>query len=316
MPVQMLSMGVNGVLVAVEDGALVVKVINPSGGSGTIPTGITPAEAFANPTTALPVGSFNMLYNGATWDRQLEAPSADAQARTGLAAAAQALYNGATYDRRRGAPAADAQAATGLAAAALMVFNGATWDRIKAAVANGGTITPVTGVQAHIPYMYDNGASVWQPMTGARSVNDANTLGVGQVVAPWIYNGTNFDRTRNNHEVTISASAARTASANSADQTNYNARAVTVVIDITVIAVATTLTVTIKGKDTLSGKYYTLLTTTALALVGTTAIQVGIGLPDTANVSANKVLPRIWRVEITNSDGNSITYSIGANYVN
>lgn len=300
MPVESTGIGSRNTMLVIEDGAVWVKVIGGSSGGGTIPTGITPADAFANPTTALPVGGFNMVYNGATWDMQREAPSADAQARTGLAAAANMVWNGATWDRAQ-------SDATGKAKVSLYGNNAAAGDTAlkvdstgSLKIYGGGSLTGADGAS--------------NSLTGIPATGDAT----GRLLAgaPYGFNGTTWDRIRNNHEVTLLASAARTASVNTSDQVNYNARSIVVTIDITAIAVATTLTVAIKYKDTLSGKYVTLLTSAALAVVGTTSLQVGAALPDTANLSANKAVPRVWRVEITNSDANSITYSASAQYIN
>jgi hypothetical protein len=118
------------------------------------------------------------------------------------------------------------------------------------------------------------------------------------------YNGAFYDRARNNHETTVLASAARTAAINSADQTNFNARTLYLTWDITAAGTGT-LTLTIKYKDSLSGKYVTLLASAA---------QTGVGTA--ANTVAKEALPRVWRAEVTGADGSSWTYSCSANYTN
>jgi hypothetical protein len=140
------------------------------------------------------------------------------------------------------------------------------------------------------------------------------TGGLGNLaVFGMLYNGSSIDRPRNNHEVTVLASAARTAAINSSDQTNYNARTLYLTWDITA-ATTGTLTLTIKYKDTLSGKYVTLLASAAQTGVGTVALKVGPDLTATANLIAKEALPRLWRAEVTGSDGSSWTYSVSANY--
>lgn len=85
---------------------------------------------------------------------------------------------------------------------------------------------------------------------------------------------------------------------NGADQTNENASGLTLIIDITAITgTGPTLTVTIEGKDPVSGKYYTLLASAALAAVATTVLRVFPGSTVTANVAANAMLPKTWRVK-------------------
>lgn len=88
---------------------------------------ITPADAYANPTTANQMWSLNGLFNGTTWDRQRE-PTADALAVTGLSASAGQAFNGGSWDRIRTAT-ADALASTGIQTGNPSLFNGATFDR-------------------------------------------------------------------------------------------------------------------------------------------------------------------------------------------
>jgi hypothetical protein len=129
------------------------------------------------------------------------------------------------------------------------------------------------------------------------------------------YNGAFYDRARNNHETTVLASAARTAAINSADQTNFNARTLYLTWDITAAGTGT-LTLTIKYKDSLSGKYVTLLASAAQTGVGTVTLKVGPDLTAAANTVAKEALPRVWRAEVTGADGSSWTYSCSANYTN
>lgn len=117
-----------------------------------------------------------------------------------------------------------------------------------------------------------------------------------------------------NGSYTIHESAARTAAPTNVDQHNEACSGVHVIVDYTARAAATTLTVTVEGKDPASGKYYTLLQSAALALA-TTVLKVFPGATPAANLAANDILPRTWRVIVTPSDGNSATYSVGASLV-
>ncbi len=94
----------------------------------------------------------------------------------------------------------------------------------------------------------------------------------------------------------VSLSAAGAGTTNSADQTNIAGNGAKCVVDITVAGGTPTLTVTIQGKDTASGKYYTILTSAALASVSTTVLTVFPAAPVTANVSANDEIPHVWRL--------------------
>lgn len=115
-------------------------------------------------------------------------------------------------------------------------------------------------------------------------------------------------------EVELLASAARTASINSPNQNNYNASGVIITIDVTAIVTAPSVTFTVKYFDTLSTKWVTLLTSAAITTVSTTTLKIRPGLTAVANLVANDVLPRIWRLEAVHANANSITYSCSANY--
>jgi len=115
---------------------LAVDVTRVQGTVTTTTSGsVTPADAYANPTTATQSFSLLGVFNGSTWDRQRTA-SGDAMAATGMAASGMMSFNGSTWDRRRSAT-GDAMAATGMAASGLMGFNGSTWDRLRADTTNG-----------------------------------------------------------------------------------------------------------------------------------------------------------------------------------
>lgn len=109
-----------------------------------------------------------------------------------------------------------------------------------------------------------------------------------------------------------------TASANGPDLDNLSSRAAQVVIDITSITGTTpTATFTVQGKDEASGKYYTLLATTALNAVATTVLKIGPGLTAAANSVANDVMPRTFRVICTT--GGTITdldCTVGVSLIN
>lgn len=111
--------------------------------------------------------------------------------------------------------------------------------------------------------------------------------------------------------ITLAAQGAGTV--NSADQTNVNGRGLHLTIDITVQGGTPTTTVTIQGKDPVSGKYYTILVSTALAAVATTVLRVYPGLTAAGNLIANDILPRTWRVSATVGGGTpAVTATIAA----
>lgn len=106
-------------------------------------------------------------------------------------------------------------------------------------------------------------------------------------------------------------SAARTATTLvSADQTNVGGNGVHVVLDTTAFT-SGTVTLTIQGKDPASGKYYTLLAGAAVVGTSTNVYKVCKGCPVTTNISANDMLPTVWRISISGASTPISTYSVG-----
>jgi hypothetical protein len=118
-----------------------------------------------------------------------------------------------------------------------------------------------------------------------------------------------------NLALTLLASAVRSASSNTADQKNRNCRGLQLIIDVTAVPTVDTVTFTIKGKDPVSGKYYTLLASSAIVAVSTVTLRVYPGLTAAANLVVSDVLPLDWRVEITHSAATNFTYSVGAQLI-
>lgn len=84
-----------------------------------------------------------------------------------------------------------------------------------------------------------------------------------------------------------------------------------VVVDLTAFVTAASLTVTIRGRDIASNKVYTLLASAAITAVSTVVLRVGQGLPATANISANDVVPPSLQIFADLGNANSHTYSVG-----
>lgn len=110
---------------------------------------VTPADAYANPTTANQMWSLNGVFNGTTWDRMRSA-TADALAVTGIQAVGNMGFNGGTWDRFRTAT-ADALASTGIQTGNPSLFNGATFDRQDGISATNNTATTSIGAAYTVP---------------------------------------------------------------------------------------------------------------------------------------------------------------------
>jgi hypothetical protein len=125
----------------------------------------------------------------------------------------------------------------------------------------------------------------------------------------------NLNSTARPADGTALTSAARTASVDSSDVINTHGKGLHLVIDVTSITLTPSITVTIQGKDVVSGKYYTVLASAAITTVSTTVLKVHPALTAAANLVANDLLPRTWRVSVVNADADSITYSVGYSVV-
>lgn len=157
-----------------------------------------------------------------------------------------------------------------------------------------------------------NVVDVGQP---ADSLSHTGLFGLTTRAIMQAYNGTTYDRWRNNQGITALASAARTASTNSADLVNYNHQGAHFIIDVTSVTDSPSITPTIEGKCPVSGVYYTILTGSSINSVGTTVLKVHPGIAGVANAAANDILPRIFRISVAHADTDSITYSVGVNLV-
>lgn len=88
------------------------------------------------------------------------------------------------------------------------------------------------------------------------------------------------------------------ATVNGSDLENLGSRGAHVVIDITAISgTSPTATFTVEGLDPISGKYYTILASTALNATGTTVLRIFPGLTASANVTVNDLIPPAFRVK-------------------
>lgn len=141
---------------------------------------------------------------------------------------------------------------------------------------------------------------------------DSSTIAATTCVRaiPMNFNGTNLDRNYNNIEATLLASSARTTTQTSADIVNYNGSALIVVLDMTNVGTGS-VTVSIEGKDSASGKYYNILSGSAITTNSTNRYRVGRDLLAVANSVAQDYLPRIFRIVVTANNANSATYSVG-----
>lgn len=111
-------------------------------------------------------------------------------------------------------------------------------------------------------------------------------------------------------EFVVLADASRTASVNSADIENRGWRGGNFRINI-VSQGTGSITATIQGKDVLTGNYYTILASPAMAAnAGENILKVYPGLTPSANAVSNDSLPRRFRVSVVANNANAVEYSI------
>lgn len=149
--------------------------------------------------------------------------------------------------------------------------------------------------------------------TVTTSGSDGSATGTGNLQTQayaYGFNGTSWDRTRHNTDVTLLASASRTTTQNSGGITTYNARGINVYVNITAVGTGS-ITLNILGVDPVSGSTYTILASAALVANAFTVYKVYPGGAVTANVSANDHLPRVIQVNVVANNANAVTYSVG-----
>ncbi len=177
------------------------------------------------------------------------------------------------------------------------------------------TGTELTGKSTLLVSVVGNAGKV---IEADSNLTDSDQLGRQIGVASALFNGSTWDRFRNNVEATLLASAARTGTTSSADETNFNAKGVLVFFDITAVPGLDTVTLSIEAKDPVSGKYFTLLDGGAQSAVGQFLYAVYPGVADTEakfDAFEEMPLPRTWRITVTHSGTGSFTYSVGASYI-
>lgn len=103
----------------------------------------------------------------------------------------------------------------------------------------------------------------------------------------------------------------------SPDQTNSFAKGVVVGINTTVNSGTVSVTVAIQGKDRVSGQYYSICTSAALAATAFTTLSTYPGQAATANVACALPLPPTWRVHVVSGAGVSPNFNmtIGAGLI-
>lgn len=162
----------------------------------------------------------------------------------------------------------------------------------------------------------DNGSGISPAIISQFSSQDgylsvANTLLTGSMLGA--YNGTSWDRWRNNQEGILLASSPRSATTNTGAQTNHNARGIILTIDITALTTGS-IQPYIYGVDPVTGTTYALHSgVTAFNTVGKNVLVL---YPTTGTVGGhvksfiNGILPKKFYMAVVHGDSTPVTYSM------
>lgn len=190
--------------------------------------------------------------------------------------------------------------------AANLVFNGTTWDRMRA-FATGLLRVGLSDTAGNGP--------VHISASGSDAFDFDAVYRLGAYASNYGYNGSTWERQRQNTEATALTSAARTAATQSADITNHNARGILVWLNITAASGTGGLVLRVQAKGPTSGEYVNLnAATAALTATGTYTYLIYPGSGAAAgdiNQVTSAPLPRTWRIAIAVGDASSYTYSVG-----
>jgi hypothetical protein len=182
--------------------------------------------------------------------------------------------------------------------------------RLTTATTAGTTTLNVWGAQTtYTPIVSTQPVSGTVGVTGyptaAASADGLANPTITQIGAAALnFNGTTWDRVRNNVSAAVDTSSARTASGTGVTFTNHNGGAVSFWLNVTAVS-GTTPTMTARlqwspdNGTTWLDMDTTNLQTVSITATGNFTLHVGRGLPVTANRSANLPAPRLMRLAWT-----------------
>jgi len=205
--------------------------------------------------------------------------------------------------KRRAAPRAE-----------IMVWDGSEWVKVIGDTASGDA------VRVRLRHGDTDIGAI-----GTDSDGKSNTISAVKAGAfMQSFNGSTWDRWRNNTNITVLPSATRTASGKSADQTNYNAKGVIIWLYISAVSGTFTagegLEVGVAAKDPVTGGFYYIAPRIGpYTTKGGRELLIYPGCTDTGGQFEGKndvPLPRVWRVYyIITGTNPSFTFSVGASLI-
>lgn len=306
-----------------------VDDVTASATTDTVTCTQTVAGVSGNSTNLTSTGGARVVLSGATFANGTDADTVEVNGLTYTAVAgAKANNTEFSIDTSNDAAAIDlADAITNDSRTGTLndVTAGAVTDTVTATTTIGGTVGNATTLSSS-----DGGRLA---VSAANFVNGDDNALVSGITVDGIesMSGTEiFDTDLATTATNIAANITANTSA-----PNYTAVAVGATITIssisegdalvvvsTSVVIATTdvnlsesgsVVFTIQGKDSASGKYYTLLESDSLDAVSTTILRIHPSLTVSANLIAKDGLPQDYRVIATHGDALPLTYSVGIN---
>lgn len=181
---------------------------------------------------------------------------------------------------------------------------------------DGSTNVQLTGSNVVQLKLSDSGVSLYS----ANGTQDSSSaLGIS-ANGMYVFNGSTWDRVRNNMQGTLLASAARTATTNTSNQTNYNAKGIMLFLNITVASGTGGVKPRIFPIDPVSGVSGNQLNADP-AFITANGLYVfelypGVSSGGGLQQVQSGVLPRNFLVSIVHGDSTSYTYSLGYALIN
>jgi hypothetical protein len=122
-----------------------------------------------------------------------------------------------------------------------------------------------------------------------------------------------WSREKGQDGIAVAASASRTIATTFGNFTNVNHRTLHIIVGVTVIG-ADSLVIDIEARELFPPfSFYPLLTSAAITTTGVTVLKIGVGFTPVPDLTANNMIPAVWRVVATPAGADPITYSINAN---
>lgn len=195
--------------------------------------------------------------------------------------------------------------------------------RVRATAYTSGTIAGSVGLSATainnavVAQIYSASGSAINIGTPNSDSQSTSNQSLWAATFGHLFDGTTWNRNRNNNALTLLSSAARTTLTNSSDQINYNWRGFILTVDVSSAGTGS-ITPSIQVKDVISGNYTTVwAAAAALTTNGTRVYEIYPTALSAASFTevVQMMVGRTWRLAMVHNNANAITYSASADMV-